>query len=218
MGATWFTSDTHLGHKKIMAFSNRPFATVEEHDQALADRWSERVGKNDIVYVLGDLSIEGSYRHALDIVATLPGRKRLVSGNHDQCWVGKSSAMRYMREYLDVFEIVTPWARATVGGLAVVLSHFPYAGDHSREDRFDAYRLRHHAGSSPLLHGHTHYPMRYSEALGVPQVHVGVDAWGYRPVADHELAEYVQGRNLAARREWIGWLAAQAQVESRTST
>jgi len=50
----WFTADTHLGHKKIIEYSERPFASIEEMDTALIDRWNEKVGDDDEVYFLGD--------------------------------------------------------------------------------------------------------------------------------------------------------------------
>jgi calcineurin-like phosphoesterase family protein len=213
MSTTWFTSDLHLGHKNVIGFSDRPFKTVEEHDKALAHNWAARVRPEDIVWVLGDISIEGTYKHALGILASLPGRKRLVSGNHDQVWVGKSDWFRYWDDYAAVFEVITPFARAKIGQQPVMLSHFPYNGDHTREDRFDVFRLRHeHSGSSALIHGHTHHRLRWSQSrFGVSQVHVGVDAWDYRPVAAHELPDLAAGRDLDARREWVGHLAALSQ-------
>ena len=37
----WFTSDTHFGHKEIIRFTGRPFASVEEMDRELIRRWNE---------------------------------------------------------------------------------------------------------------------------------------------------------------------------------
>lgn len=30
----WFTADTHFGHDKIRVYCKRPFASIEEHDEA----------------------------------------------------------------------------------------------------------------------------------------------------------------------------------------
>ena len=51
----FFTSDLHFGHENVLRFDNRPFASVEEMDAELVRRWNEKVGKGDLVYVLGDL-------------------------------------------------------------------------------------------------------------------------------------------------------------------
>lgn len=186
----FFTSDLHLGHARIVELSHRPFDSIQQHDLAIFDRWTATVKDDDIVWVLGDISVEGTWKHALEVMGSLPGRKRLVTGNHDQAWVGKGDFMKYMAEYLKVFEVVTPWARASVEGVKVNLSHFPYEGDHTEADRYDMYRLR--VNDRPLLHGHTHSTEKVSE-VGcsatdlVPQVHVGVDAWDFSPVPSHKI-------------------------------
>lgn len=214
MSTVWFTADLHLGHTRIIELSHRPFTTIVDHDQSLIDNWNDRVAKDDMVWVLGDLSIESSYTYALERVAQLNGRKRLVTGNHDRSWTGRSDALRYLAAYQSVFEVVTPWARAKVGPHKVMLSHFPYAGDHTVEDRFAQYRLP--VTDVPLVHGHTHSTDKVSYALQVPrrtevqttlgvesilsehtiQLHAGVDAWGYRPVASHELGKLLDVVNL----------------------
>ena len=52
---TFFTSDLHFGHENVIKFDERPFNSVEEMDEELIKRWNNKVGKGDIVYVLGDL-------------------------------------------------------------------------------------------------------------------------------------------------------------------
>lgn len=192
MGTTWYTSDLHIGHHNILRYSQRPFNSIEEHDQALIDNWNDCVGKDDLVWVLGDMTINGGMKKGLDALKQLKGRKRLVTGNHDRCWVGKMDAPRYIPMYLAAgWEIVTPWARAKLGTHKVNLSHFPYIGDHSSDDRFDQWRLR--PSARHLLHGHTHSPVRVNTKLvGTVQIHVGVDAWQYAPVSGHVLESLLE--------------------------
>jgi calcineurin-like phosphoesterase family protein len=49
-------------------------------DEAMVERWNERVGKNDKVYHLGDVVIN---RKSLGIMRRLNGDKVLIRGNHD---------------------------------------------------------------------------------------------------------------------------------------
>ena len=59
---------------------HRGFSSVEEHDAYIADCWNSVVRKGDIIYILGDLTMEkGDY----SILASLAGFKKIVLGNHD---------------------------------------------------------------------------------------------------------------------------------------
>lgn len=79
---TFIISDTHFGHENIIKYCNRPFANREEMDKELIKRWNSVVGKDDIVYHLGDFAM-GSKDYITDIVRRLNGRIRLITGNHD---------------------------------------------------------------------------------------------------------------------------------------
>lgn len=74
-------SDTHFGHKKILEFEPllRPFASIEEHDETLVERWNDVVRHKDTVWHLGDVS----FSKDISILGRLNGRKMLVMGNHD---------------------------------------------------------------------------------------------------------------------------------------
>ena len=45
--ATFFTGDTHFGDPRALRFDHRPFATLDEHDAALVERWNAAVGPGD---------------------------------------------------------------------------------------------------------------------------------------------------------------------------
>lgn len=79
---TWFTSDTHFGHKNILEYEKeaRPFDTVEEMNEQLITNWNETVNPKDIVFHLGDFAFGASN---VAIADRLHGHKRLVMGNHD---------------------------------------------------------------------------------------------------------------------------------------
>lgn len=79
MNRVYVIGDTHFGHRKVVEF--RPWATVEEHDRELVERWNATVRKDDTVWHLGDVCLGG--RDKLAIMASLNGRKKLVLGNHD---------------------------------------------------------------------------------------------------------------------------------------
>jgi calcineurin-like phosphoesterase family protein len=176
----YFASDTHFLHRFVASL--RGFASPAEHDELIISRWNKRVRPADFAWLLGDVGL-GRETGILELAARLNGRKQLVTGNHDAPWSGHRKGRASQRRWLEVFETVQPFARTTVAGQDVLLSHFPYAGDHTPSDRGVQYRLRNEGAW--LLHGHTHESARIS---GRRQIHVGLDAWDLTPVSEAEIA------------------------------
>lgn len=218
MTRTWFTADLHLGHERIIELSGRPFGSVEEMNEEIIDRYNSVVGKNDVVWMLGDVAM-GQIRDTLPLLGKLNGRKYLVAGNHDRCFAGAQtdpglrarwvSAYREQGGFLGVItgsgwlntppRFRTPLLLPRIGGdfgPTVQLSHFPYQGesDGGRADRFAASRPKpwRPGPKEPypwLLHGHVH------EAWCVEgeMINVGVDVWDFRPVEDEVIRALIEG-------------------------
>lgn len=193
MTAVWFTSDLHIGHEKVAVDRFLPSlidgtAAIKWHDAMLAYHWDVNVGRDDHVWLLGDLSAGGSEvtAYALNWVADRPGIKHLIAGNHDHVHPMHRDAHKWQPAYLKVFASVQPFARRRIAGRSVLLSHFPYVGDHTETDRHTQYRLRDEG--EWLLHGHTHSIAKWAGWRHSRQIHVGVDAWGMRPVRIDDVA------------------------------
>jgi len=79
---TWFTSDTHFGHKNILEYEKeaRPFSCLEEMHEVIIDRWNSVVNSKDVIYHLGDFAFG---RRNIQIAERLNGKKKLIMGNHD---------------------------------------------------------------------------------------------------------------------------------------
>ncbi|MFJ1457490.1 metallophosphoesterase [Nocardia wallacei] len=196
MSEVWFTADLHVGHRLLAEL--RGFGSVPEHDAALAAHWDRLIGADDPVWVLGDISVGGKQAQlaALDWVSRRPGRKHLITGNHDGCHPMRSEAHRWQRIYLDTaFDSVQQSAIRKVGGTRILLSHFPFQGsgdgDHSPESRFEEWRLPATGDNAGrwLLHGHTHSRDRVRGR----QIHVGLDAHGLKPVPLAWVADVLAG-------------------------
>ncbi len=82
MSTVRFISDLHFDHKNIPKYSGdlRHGDTVEEHDQWVIDQWNSVVTKQDVTWVLGDVSFS---RAGIEKVKRLNGVKHLILGNHD---------------------------------------------------------------------------------------------------------------------------------------
>lgn len=189
MSNVFFTSDQHWFHK--MVTNLRGFgegeAAVNRHNNSLIFGWESVVRPDDVVWILGDLTVSnGTLKPALEILSNLPGRKRLIYGNHDPAHPMHRDAHKWFAKYHDVFEYHSAFARIKVAGKPVLLSHFPYTLDHTHDARYEQWRLKDEG--LHLLHGHTHSVYRYSSSR---ELHVGVDAWNMAPVPLSKVERFV---------------------------
>lgn len=172
-GAIWFIGDLHFGHEKVSGL--RGFRNTASHDAAIISRWERQVSDGDVVYVLGDIS--GGSRSgefgALEILGNLPGRKRLVAGNHDSISSIHRTLSPHTELFRDVFERIGDFARIKTEQRQVLLSHYPYDEDHTEGSRYIGFRLPNLG--LPLIHAHTHSTEQ--TAAGNNQLCVSWDAW-----------------------------------------
>lgn len=84
MARVFFTSDLHFGHKNLC--QGLRGMTAEESDKLIIDNWNKVVTKRDLVYVLGDITMENQ-NDIPKYISQLNGRIVLIGGNHDtkQC-------------------------------------------------------------------------------------------------------------------------------------
>jgi calcineurin-like phosphoesterase family protein len=191
---TWFTSDVHVGHSNIIAYSGRPFEDVPDMNERIVTGWNETVKTDDYVYVLGDLCM-GKMDDSLPVAGRFQGHKILVPGNHDRChpkFVGKKTVEHWKSRYHEVagIERILPvQTRIAVGHhVAVKACHFPYTGDHTEEgDRY--VDLRPEDTGEILIHGHVHDEWRQRGRM----FNVGLDAWGGKLLTADELEALLDG-------------------------
>ena len=105
--AFYFLADTHFGHENALAFDNRPFQTIEEHDRALMENWNGAVGLDDEVFILGDISWLNASK-TIEIVKVLNGIKHLIVGNHDKKLLKNREFRSLFAEITDYKEIYLP--------------------------------------------------------------------------------------------------------------
>jgi calcineurin-like phosphoesterase family protein len=111
-GETFFTSDTHFGHAKIIGYCNRPYRCISQMDNILIDNWNSSVGPNDTVIHLGDCSfVSDQYIHRLN------GNIILVKGNHDN------------NKHHKLFTGVIEFMPIVIGDFNCLLTHRPVDPD-----------------------------------------------------------------------------------------
>jgi calcineurin-like phosphoesterase family protein len=101
MSNTYFISDLHMGHSKMLEYESRPFKDIYEQDSVFIHNWNKVVKQEYYVYVLGDVSFypKGITRELINL---LNGRKILIMGNHD-----RHKSVKYWQDV--GFEIVSKY-------------------------------------------------------------------------------------------------------------
>ena len=77
-------SDLHMGHANVIDYESRPYSSVEQLNEALAENWRAVVTKHDRIWNLGDVALKMSKETLEKIIKNLPGKKILILGNHDR--------------------------------------------------------------------------------------------------------------------------------------
>lgn len=163
--ATLFTADPHIGHDNIIKHCNRPFASVEEMDETIVERWNSVVGKRDTVRVIGDLAFHCKFDYALSVVKRLNGHIYLTPGNHEQ--LGLKLAFHAAFTVAPLYEVIE------IEGQTIFLNHYA-----QRSWWHDLRGVWH-------LFGHTHG--------GLPpfgkSFDIGMDVWNFTPVSFEQVKE-----------------------------
>ena len=161
---TWFTSDSHFGHARIVELCQRPFPDVRAMDEAMIARWNARVEPGDVVWHVGDFAFGDDAARIGEVFARLNGVKHLVVGNHDE---GKDEVLSL------------PWASVSVMARTIVdmghvtMCHYPMKS-------WPKVRK-----GAVHLYGHMHGRLRGTSR----SIDVGVDAWGFAPASLREIRQ-----------------------------
>ena len=134
MSNIFISGDHHFSHKNCIKYDGRPFSSKEEMNEVMIERHNEVVGKNDLVYSVGDFCFGGT-NDWKRIKERLNGQWILVIGNHDR------QSSHFLKS---LFVTVNEIKNIKFGKQTIVLSHYPmYAWEKS------------HYGSYHC-HGHEH--------------------------------------------------------------
>lgn len=181
----WFTSDTHYMHSNIIGYTNRPFSDVDEMDATLVANWNRVVGKDDLVFHLGDFCFgtPGDWR---SIRERLNGRIILILGNHDMKMYGKKPEL-----FRDLFDYTSPQMMIKVENRRVILNHCPmlcYSGAFKTAPK-----------ATWQLFGHVHSGPLNDKGLDIPRLNycfpyqydVGVDNNDFTPVSWKKICDRI---------------------------
>ncbi|MCJ7443816.1 MAG: hypothetical protein MUO26_04685, partial [Methanotrichaceae archaeon] len=135
----YLTGDQHYSHFNVIRYTNRPWTTAYEMDEALISAWNKVVKINDIVYHLGDFTLGGE---AESLFKRLNGYIRVLEypWHHDKRWLRKQTYTTASKRPI-AYE---PPIVVLEADVPIILCHYQFLN-------FD----RQHYGSIHF-HGHSH--------------------------------------------------------------
>ena len=190
-GVVWITSDTHYSHKnicrgvtnwrtkdgKIPIESTRDFNTIEDMNSVIVDNINSKIGPDDTLIHLGDLSFGGFDKIGQFLDRLVCKNIHLVLGNHDH-------HIKNNRENIhDRFLSVQNYLEVNIGGANFVLFHYPLCSWNQLSK------------GAIQLHGHVHLPTNKKWGNG-KRLDVGVDGNHYQPYKLTEIVHMMDRREV----------------------
>jgi calcineurin-like phosphoesterase family protein len=173
---TFFTSDTHFGHRNIIKYCNRPFKDENEMDAVIITNWNNKVKPDDTVFHLGDVSLSYNIDVCKEILGMLNGKIHLIVGNHERNALDPR-IKGFWKSVSTIKEISVTDADGKNNSQDIVLCHYPMR----------AWNKAFHG--SWQLFGHVHGVMDGN--LLKNQLDVGVDSCNYTPLSYWEVKERI---------------------------
>lgn len=196
------TCTRYFFHRNVIQYCDRPFTDVLEMNEWMIEQWNKTIGKDDIVYIVGDFAINFN-KATKEIFHRLNGNLILIVGNHDAPFyylVGRASNKRkYYQKYLDLgWKTFKLEEQITLkSGVPLLLSHLPYAIMSNYDDRYLEYRPKNYG--LILAHGHQHGKYKKNGTC----IDVGIDAWGGKIVTEDMLIEVISDtRTFIDKDQW----------------
>lgn len=139
---TWVTSDIHFFHKRIIEFcpeSRGSCLTIPEMHESIIYRHNSVVGKNDLVYIIGDVTF-GAMKASVQLLNEMNGEKILIIGNHDVNNLKRP-------EFVGCFTSMHDYLEIKRKGDTICMFHYPIAWWNKR--RYGSFHLHGHLHGDP---------------------------------------------------------------------
>lgn len=191
----FFISDLHFGHKNGLAFDNRPFDTIEEHDAELIKRWNNKVNVTDDVYILGDISWHNATK-TINIFNQLNGIKHLIVGNHDTKLLRNQDIRSLFIEICDYKELYL------TDKISVILCHYPIvAFKNHYYGWYHFYGHVHNGWEENIIQNVIRQNINlYDKSCNMINVGAMIPYMSYAPLSFTDLAEIIEKRNAIMKK------------------
>jgi calcineurin-like phosphoesterase family protein len=176
MRNSWLIFDPHFNHSKIITFKQRDgvtplrdFPTIEEMNERIIENYNKVVRPGDNVYFGGDIG-----RDLDEIMPRLPGRRKILPGNHDDEKL--SFYAKWFKKNMSLWKYFTPQGHNIP--VNIVATHAPL------------HKAAFYYKNAYCVHGHIHV----AEELGNRYLNLACELVGYRPVHIEEAADMIMKR------------------------
>lgn len=140
----YYISDLHFFHERLNhELDCRGFASAEEMNAYILEKWNAKVRAGDDVVILGDVSA-GTAEQTTELLKKLNGRLYLIEGNHDHF-------LKHRKFDTSLFQWIKPYEELRDNKRKVILCHYPvfcYNGQYRREEDGTP--------KTYMLYGHVH--------------------------------------------------------------
>lgn len=169
----WFSSDWHLGHKRVIEFANRPFKDIKEMDEVIIENMIKPLKKGDDFYFLGDLYWDPQSFWKFFNQVPKGIRLHWIIGNHDD---------RYIMNHVGQFAEITPMMDVKFLGQHAVICHFPMM----------SWNRSHY--NSFMLFGHHHVNGHAMPTIQGKMLNVNCEFNNFKPWSENDIVEYMSHR------------------------
>ena len=185
----FFTSDLHFQDERLNLYSrDLVFQNFKEVDDHIIKIWNEKIGKDDLVILVGDISMTSD---GLNYLTKLNGEKWLVKGNYDNSIENGGTAKYEITDEIlsEYFTKVVDDLEIKIGDETVYVNHYP---TNARSFMFN-------------IVGHIHGTFKVQRNM----INVGTDAWHFNPVSEDMIKFQMNGiRKFYDQNVYAGELKA----------
>ena len=189
--------------------SFKAICDITRHENTIIGNINETVGRDDELWILGDLSYRCTVEHTLDCLRRINCRHlHLIIGNHDRNFRLRSNDALYenvfetIDDYCEIdmeLPVLDESGKITVATTqqSIAMSHFPRLSALAEEHGDWPSNWNEFADMAPttegwLLYGHTHQDV--PDGTDPRSVNVGLDAWDFKPVSEQQILAWIASR------------------------
>lgn len=174
----FITSDLHYSHKNLIKSltnwdidrAKRDFNSIEEHNNKIVENINNTVGKDDVLFILGDIAFGGVKNIPIVMDRIICDEVHLIFGNHDHHIITNKNGIK------DWFTTTSFYREVLIDKELFVMFHYPI----SEWNGF--YRGAYH------LYGHQHNLSEHIFSNKGKSMDVGIDGHPeFRPYNINEI-------------------------------